>query len=548
MFCFQCEQTEGGKGCTTVGVCGKTPEVAWAQDLLLEEVKVVASYAAAAQKKGAAVPNDISRFTLEALFATLTNVNFDKTRFSAYLAKAKGYEAQARALYAGVSGGKDDLALESAVDLDGDYEKQGRAFGVQAREERVGNEDVVSVMELITYGLKGMAAYADHAAQLGYESDDTYKFVFDTLAKLHEAERNAPALGELLGLALAVGEANAGVMAMLDKAHKESFGVPSPAPVNRATKKGKALLVSGHDLGDLKRVLELTEGTGVNVYTHGEMMPAHGYEELRKHKHLVGNFGGAWQHQNLDFTLFPGPILVTTNCLVEPRKSYANRIYTTNAVGFEGVTHVENRAFEPIVQQALELEGFAEDQPEKLHTVGFGHDAIVGMADTIVQLVKEGKISRFFFIGGCDGTEGERSYFTKLAKATPRDSVILTAGCGKYRLNHLKLGELGETGLPRVLDMGQCNDSYGAVRVALALAEAFGTDVNGLPLSLAVSWFEQKAVAVLLTLLHFGVRDIRLGPALPAFITPNVLDVLVEKFALKPIGDPKEDLANMMKE
>jgi hydroxylamine reductase len=393
-----------------------------------------------------------------------------------------------------------------------------------------------------------LAAYAEHAAQLGHEDAATFAFVHETLAKLRDAETNVLPLEELLGMALKVGEMNAGVMAMLDKAHKETFGVPSPSPVNRAAKAGKALLVSGHDMADLKAILEMTEGTGVNVYTHGEMMPAHGYGELKKYPHLVGNYGGAWQHQNLDFTLFPGPIIVTTNCLVEPRKSYADRIYTTNAVGFDGVKHIKNRDFAPVIEQAKQLEGFAADEPEKLTTIGFGHDAIIGLADTIVQLVKAGKISRFFFIGGCDGTEGERSYFTKLAKASPKDSVILTAGCGKYRINHLKLGELGETGLPRVLDMGQCNDSYGAVKVALALAQAFETDVNGLPLSLAVSWFEQKAVAVLLTLLHFNVRNIRLGPALPAFITPNVLNVLVENFALKPIGDPKEDLEQMMKE
>lgn len=549
MFCFQCEQTNEGTGCTTVGVCGKTPEVAWAQDLLVEQLKNVAAYTHAAIQLGADTPHDISKFTIGALFATLTNVNFDASRFREYLEQAVELEAKAKKLYMDANGGKDDLGLPQKVDLSQDLSEQGRKYGVVARGERFGgNPDAASVVELITYGLKGMAAYADHASQLGYEDPSIFNFVFETLDKIRTAEQEVPDLNALLGTALAVGAKNAEVMALLDKAHTTEFGTPSPAKANRSPVAGKAILVSGHDLGDLRALLEQTQGTGVNVYTHGEMLPAHGYPELRKFDHLKGNYGGPWQQQNFDFSMFPGPILITTNCLVEPRKGYRNRIYTTNAVGFDGITHVKERDFSAIVAQAQQLEGFTEDEKPHHLDVGFGHATVLSLADTIVKLVKDKQISRFFFIGGCDGSEGERSYFTKLAKETPKDSVILTAGCGKYRFNHLPLGQLGDTGLPRVLDMGQCNDSFGAVKVAMALAEAFETDVNGIPLSLAVSWFEQKAVAVLLTLLHLNVKNIRLGPALPAFITPNVLNILVDNYGIKPIGNPKEDLKAMMLE
>lgn len=549
MFCFQCEQTNEGTGCTTVGVCGKTPEVAWAQDLLVEQLKNVAAYTHAAVQLGVETPPDISKFAIGALFATLTNVNFDAKRFKEYLEQAIECEKKAKQLYMAANGGKDDIGLMTKVDLSQDLSEQGRKYGVAARGEKfAGNADAASVVELITYGLKGMAAYADHASQLGYEDPSIFNFVFEALDKIRVAEQEAPDLNALLGTALAVGAKNAEVMALLDKAHTAEFGTPSPAKANRSPSAGKAILVSGHDLGDLRALLEQTEGTGVNVYTHGEMLPAHGYPELRKFSHLKGNYGGPWQQQNFDFSMFPGPVLITTNCLVEPRKGYRSRIYTTNAVGFDGITHVKERDFSAIVAQAQQLEGFTEDETPQYLDVGFGHATVLSLADTIVQMVKDKKISRFFFIGGCDGSEGERSYFTKLAKETPKDSVILTAGCGKYRFNHLPLGELGDTGLPRVLDMGQCNDSFGAVKVAMALADAFDTDVNGIPLSLAVSWFEQKAVAVLLTLLHLNVKNIRLGPALPAFITPNVLNILVDNYGIKPIGNPKEDLKAMMLE
>ena len=387
-----------------------------------------------------------------------------------------------------------------------------------------------------------MAAYADHAQILGQEDDTVYSFIHETLNTLAQGNHTAEAL---LPLALKVGEVNLKVMEMLDRAHTSTYGDPEPTPVRITPVKGKAILVSGHDLKDLEELLKQTEGKGIHIYTHGEMLPAHGYPKLKKYKHLIGNYGGAWQDQRREFDEFPGAILMTTNCIQKPKGSYERRIFTCGEAGWPGVKHIEDRDFTPVITAAQQAEGFTEDGEEKTILVGFGHNAVMGVADKVVEAVKAGRIKHFFLIGGCDGAKPGRNYFTELAEAVPDDCVILTLACGKYRFNKLDFGEIG--GIPRLLDIGQCNDSYSAIQIAVALAKAFDCGVNDLPLSLVISWFEQKAVAILLTLLHLGITNIRLGPSLPAFVSPNILNVLVEKFEIKPIGAVQEDLAAMLK-
>jgi len=397
------------------------------------------------------------------------------------------------------------------------------------------------LQELLLYGLKGMAAYAEHALVLGHEDDSVYAFIAEALFYLAE---EIPSVEKLLALNLKCGEVNLLVMELLDTANTGAYGHPVPTPVRVEPLKGKAILVSGHDLKDLEILLVQTEGKGINIYTHGEMLPAHGYPELKKFKHLVGNYGGAWQDQKVEFARFPGAILMTTNCIQEPQENYENRIFTSGLVGWSGVTHIANGDFSPVIEAALAASGFADDGQDKTILVGFGHNAVLGVADKVVDAVKSGAIKHFFLVGGCDGARSGRDYYTEFAESVPKDCVIMTLACGKFRFNKLDFGTIG--GIPRLLDIGQCNDAYSAIQIAVALSKAFNCGVNDLPLSLVLSWYEQKAVAILLTLLHLGIRNIRLGPTLPAFVTPNVLKVLNEKFNLMPIKTAAQDLKDIL--
>jgi hydroxylamine reductase len=546
MFCYQCEQTAKGTGCTAHGVCGKDPETAALQDLLVHALKGVSMYAHRARELGSS-ENEIDVFLIKGLFSTLTNVNFSPERFRRYLREAALWRDKAKALYESTCKGAGQepetlsgpAAWDPADDLDG-LIRQGENVSIENRIE-VRGEDIAGLEELITYGLKGIAAYADHAQILGQSDDQVYAFFHETLNTLARGDH---AVEELLPLALKVGEVNLKVMELLDTAHTSTYGHPEPTPVRITPVKGKAILVSGHDLKDLEELLKQTEGKGINIYTHGEMLTAHSYPKLKKYKHLVGNYGGAWQDQRQEFDEFPGAILMTTNCIQKPKSSYQERIFTCGLVGWPGVKHIQDRNFTPVIEAAQHAEGFTEDGENNTILVGFGHNAVMGVADKVIEAVKAGLVKHFFLIGGCDGAKPGRNYFTELAEAVPDDCVILTLACGKYRFNKLDFGDIG--GIPRLLDIGQCNDSYSAIQIAVALAGAFECGVNDLPLSLVISWFEQKAVAILLTLLHLGITDIRLGPSLPAFVSPNVLNVLVEKFEIKPIGAVQEDLAAML--
>lgn len=539
MFCFQCEQTAMGKGCTVRGVCGKNAVVADLQDVLLYATKGISMYANRARALGAK-DCEIDVFTVEALFTTVTNVDFDPERLQGWITKAAQIRDKARALYESAAGPATETlwgpALwEPAQDVEG-LASQGREIGIDKRRESLG-EDVVSLQEIISYGLKGAAAYADHAHILGHEDDAVYAGFHEALDFLTNPN---PTVDQLVSMALKVGELNLKVMAILDAANTGHYGHPIPTAVRVTPVKGKAIVVSGHDLKDLEELLKQTEGKGINVYTHGEMLPAHGYPELKKYSHLVGNYGGAWQDQAKEFDAFPGAILMTTNCIQKPRETYEARIFTSGLVAWPGVTHISNGDFTPVIEAALAAPGFAEDCEDKVITVGFGHNAVMSVADKVINGVKNGAIRHFFLIGGCDGAKSGRNYYTQFAQMVPKDCVILTLACGKYRFNKLDFEDIG--GIPRLLDIGQCNDAYSAIQIALALSEAFGVGVNDLPLSLILSWYEQKAVAILLTLLHLGIRNIRLGPSLPAFISPNVLNVLVESFSIMPIGTPEGDL------
>jgi len=542
MFCYQCEQTAKGTGCTVHGVCGKDPETAALQDLLVHAVKGISMYAHRARQLGAADRN-VNVFTVKALFSTLTNVDFDTGRFRALLEEAARVRDRAKALYeeACSKAGKKPETLDGpaawqpAGDLNG-LIAQGESVTIAKRIEELG-QDVTGLQELLTYGIKGAAAYADHAQILGQEDDAVYGFFHEAFDYLAEGQPDAD---ELVKLNLRCGEVNLRAMELLDAANTGAYGDPVPTQVRVTPVAGKAIVVSGHDLKDLEELLKQTEGKGINVYTHGEMLPAHGYPGLKKYKHLAGNYGGAWQDQRKEFDEFPGAVLMTTNCIQKPKDSYKDRIFTCGMVGWPGVRHITDRNFAPVIEAALAAEGFASDAPEKTITVGFGHNAVLGVADKVIEAVKSGAVRHFFLIGGCDGAKPGRNYYTELAQAVPQDCIILTLGCGKYRFNKLDFGTVA--GLPRLLDIGQCNDAYSAVQIALALAKAFDTDVNSLPLAMVLSWYEQKAVAILLTLLHLGIKNIRLGPSLPAFVTPNILQVLVDNFNLMAISTPEEDL------
>lgn len=547
MFCFQCEQTSKGTGCAISAVCGKDPETAILQDLLIHAAKAVAQYAHRAHRLGAR-NRVLDRYILEALFITVTNVNFDPPAIAEVIQRGAVIRDAARSLYedAACKAGQTPEALRGPAtwqpaDTIPGLVKQGELVSVPFRREQYG-PDISGLQELLLYGIKGAAAYADHALILGYESDEVYDYFAEALSYLADEE---PSVDGLFGLSMRCGEVNLKVMELLDTAHTSTYGHPVPTPVRIEPLKGKAILVSGHDLKDLEHLLQQTEGKGINIYTHGEMLPAHAYPKLKAYKHLAGNYGGAWQDQKVEFAKFPGAILMTTNCIQEPQPSYAERIFSAGHVGWPGVCHISDGDFTPVIESALAAPGFAEDGPEKTILTGFGHNAVLGAADKIVEAVKSGAIKHFFLVGGCDGAKVGRDYYTEFAEAVPNDCVILTLACGKYRFNKLDFGDIG--GIPRLLDMGQCNDAYSAIQVAVALAGAFKCGVNELPLSMILSWYEQKAVAILLTLLFLGIRNIRLGPTLPAFITPAVLAVLVEKFNLMPISTAENDLAAILK-
>jgi hydroxylamine reductase len=547
MFCYQCEQTAAGKGCTKMGVCGKEPQVAELQDLLVHSCKAIAMYGHRARNLGAK-DVAIDRFVIEALFSTVTNVNFDADRLEALIRKAAEVLANARALYEWACKQKGQAAERIAA-LDGWKVPQGRqqmlqeaaALSVARRLEQLG-PDVAGLQELITYGIKGMAAYADHALVLGKTDEEVFAFFHESLNFLTTPE--ARQVDALVAMAMKVGEVNLKVMGLLDEANTSTYGHPEPTVVRVTPKKGKAILVSGHDLKDLDELLKQTEGKGINVYTHGEMLPCLAYPGLKRYRHLAGNYGGAWQDQQKEFEAFPGAILMTTNCIQKPRPSYVDRIFTSGLVAFPGVKHVSNKDFTPVLSAALKAPGFAADGEDKTIMVGFGRNAVLGVADKVIEAVKAGKIRRFFLIGGCDGAKTGRNYYTEFAQSVPSDCVILTLACGKYRFNKLPFGDIG--GIPRLLDIGQCNDSYSAIQIAVALAKAFNCGVNDLPLSMILSWYEQKAVCILLTLLHLGIRNIKIGPSVPAFLGPNVLNVLVEKFNVSPIKTAQEDLAECL--
>ncbi len=551
MFCYQCEQTqfdEGVHGCFgSRGACGKDAATSDLQDVLIHVCKGIAQYAVRARALGA-VDVEADRFLMFAVFTTLTNVNFDADKFVAWIGEAAAVRTRVKALYENAARAKGKTpetlrgpaAFEPAGDLGG-LLTQAKETGVKYGIEKLG-EDAIGLRNLLLYSVKGVAAYGHHAHVLGQERDAVFAGLERALDKLASEEAD---LGVLLEEALEIGRVNFAAMEALDAGNTGTFGQPEPTQVRVTPVKGKAILVSGHDLKDLLGLLQATQGKGINVYTHGEMLPAHAYPKLKAFPHLKGNYGGAWQDQQIEFAAFPGPVVLTSNCLIKPLKTYSDRVWTLGPVGWPGIKHLEGEDYAPIVEQALALPGFAADEAEQSITVGFGRNTVLGVADKVIDAVKSGAIKHFFLVGGCDGAKSGRNYFTDFADNAPKDTVILTLGCGKYRFNKHDFGTIG--GLPRLLDMGQCNDAYSALIVATKLAEAFGCGVNDLPLSLIVSWFEQKAAAILCTLLALGVRHIKLGPTLPAFLTPALVGVLVEKFGIAPVGeDAKADIAQCM--
>ncbi|MBN2047184.1 MAG: hydroxylamine reductase [Anaerolineaceae bacterium] len=518
MFCFQCEQTAGHRGCTRVGVCGKPPEVANAQD------KLTGTMVGLARAAGGKSPNrETSVLMMRGLFTTVTNVNFDESRVDETIAE-----------------------INTAIEALGGAETLNPAL------LWIGDEDIVSLRSTLLLGMRGMGAYALHAHVLGYHNPEVDDWLFKGMRAIGEDH----SIDEWLDLLKEFGFANLKCMELLDKAHVTTFGSPVPTKVTMKVEKGPFIVISGHDMHDMKMLLEQTEGKGINIYTHGEMLPAHGYPELKKYPHLKGNFGTAWQNQKKEFDGVPAAFLFTTNCLMPPRESYIDRVYTTAEVAFPGLVHIPedpatgHKDFTPVIEKALELGGFDEDQVftginggSELMT-GFAHDTVIGAADQVVEAVKSGAIRHFFLVGGCDGARTGRNYYTEFVQDAPDDTVILTLACGKYRFNDLQIGEIG--GLPRMMDMGQCNDAFSAIQVALALANAFECGVNDLPLTLVLSWYEQKAVCVLLTLLALGLKNIYIGPSVPAFFSSNVLDVLVKKYDLKTISTAEQDLAEIL--
>jgi hydroxylamine reductase len=532
MFCNQCEQTARGEGCTTVGVCGKTEDVAALQDLLVNATRGLAVVANAAQALGIDVSAE-GAFTDDALFQTLTNVDFDPETISASIDRAIELREALKARV-GAAGGSghysDQWANFSAASSVAEKVAQGMELGSPWDTSR--DADVQALQQTTLFGLKGVAAYESHARILGKTDPAIYAYIFKALAALGDTSLD---LNAWVGLALECGTVNLRAMEILDEANIAAYGSPTITAVQLGHKAGKAILVSGHDLADVAALLKQTEGTGVNVYSHGEILPAHAYPELHKYPHFAGHYGTAWQNQRAEFEAFPGAILLTTNCLMPPRDSYKDRVFTAGPVNFPGLTHVSRDDFSAVIEKAQSMPGFAEDTDADEVLVGFGHDTVMSVAPTVIDAVKSGAIRHFFLVGGCDGAKPGRNYFSDFVDQAPADTIVLTLACGKFRFFDRKLGEIG--GLPRLMDVGQCNDAYSAVQIAVALANAFECEVNELPLSMIVSWYEQKAVAILLSLLSLGIKGIRLGPSLPAFITPNVLGVLVENFDIKPIGE-----------
>ncbi len=543
MFCYQCEQAANGKACTVVGVCGKSPEVSALQDLLVYSLKGLSLYAVEGKKAGVN-DGEANVFTAKALFSTLTNVDFDPQRFERLIWKSFELRERLKAKVK-AAGGRPELAHGSAS-----FKPESSIAGLVKQGERAVervpdsgmNPDIQSLQDVLLYGIKGVAAYIDHAHILGRSDNGVYAFLHEALAALTRVDLS---LHDWIGLVLKCGEVNLKAMEILDAANTGTYGHPVPTRVLLGTKKGKALLVSGHDLKDLEAILKQTEGKGIYVYTHGEMLPAHGYPALKKYPHLYGHYGTAWQNQQKEFANFPGAVVMTTNCLQKPLASYRENIFTCGLVGWPDVAHIADGDFTPAISRALALPGFAQDKAGKEVTAGFARTAVLSVADKVIDAVKAGRIRHFFLVGGCDGARPGRNYYSRFVEKAPKDTVVLTLACGKFRFFDKDLGDIG--GISRLLDIGQCNDAYSAIEIALALSKAFNVGVNDLPLSFVLSWYEQKAVAILLTLLHLGIKNIRLGPTLPAFITPGVLDVLVKNFAIKPIAQtPEADLEEIL--
>jgi len=550
MFCYQCEQTtrsESGNGCHEAkGVCGKDATTADLQDLMIYGLQGVAQFAK--RLRQAHQPQaKADEFILYGLFTTLTNVNFNATRFVQLIKEAAQWRDQLKTQYASINpigcaaleSVSEQAKWQPAANMPGML-AQARLTALNLDVQSLG-EDIVGLRAMMLYGIKGAAAYAYHALMLGYRDDDIYAGFEDALDFIALQPSNAD---DLLAWCLRIGELNYKVMEMLDAANTGNFGAQEISTVNLGTVKGKAILVSGHDMHDLAQLLEQTKDTGINVYTHGEMLPAHAYPKMKAYPHLVGNYGTAWQNQQMEFAQFPGPIVMTSNCLIEPDSAYRHRIFTAGPVGWQGLRHIANGDFSPVIEAAQALPGFADDTAGQQITIGFGRDTVMSVADKVIDAVKTGAIKHFFLVGGCDGAAPGRNYFTDVAEHAPDNTVVMTLGCGKYRFNTHEFGDIG--GIPRLLDMGQCNDAYSAIQVAGALAKAFDCGVNDLPLSLMISWFEQKAVAVLLTLLSLGIRGIRLGPTLPAFLTPALLAKLGEAFDLKATANAAEDIQDAM--
>lgn len=537
MFCYQCEQTAKGEGCTKIGVCGKQPEVAALQDLVVYAMRGLSQVAVEGRKVGISDP-EVNSFTAEAMFSTLTNVDFDPERFPPLLEKIVALRERLKTKVK-TAGGKVDFPdgpanLTLAGNLEG-LTAQGEKVGIQS--DTTTDRDIHALIWTVTFGIKGIAAYADHARILGKEDEAIYAFIHEGLAAALNKDLT---LNDWIGLTMKAGEINLRTMEILDAANTETYGHPVPTKVPLGHKKGKAILVSGHDLKDMELILKQTEGKGITVYTHGEMLPLHAYPQLKKYAHFYGHYGTAWQNQGKEFAEFPGAIVMTTNCIQKPKESYQANIFTTGLVGWPGVAHMADKNFTPAIERAMALPGFAEDLDGKTVTVGFGRDTVMGVAGTVIEAVKNKAIRHFFLVAGCDGAKPGRNYYTEFVEKAPNDTVILTLACGKFRFFDKDLGTIG--GIPRLLDVGQCNDAYSAVQIAVALAKAFNVGVNELPLSMILSWYEQKAVAILLTLLYLGIKNIRLGPSLPAFVTPNVLDFLVKNFNIMPITTPEADL------
>lgn len=524
MFCFQCEQTAGCSGCTgNMGVCGKSADTAQIQDQL---TGALIGLSRSTEGNAHKLSDTTASVVVEGLFATLTNVNFDN---EALLRILQSVEEEKKKLV------PDCYVCAASCGKNNDYDM---------KELWNANEDIRSLKSLILFGIRGIAAYAYHAAVLGYKDEKIHQFLYKALFAIGTSDWG---MDELLPIVLEVGEVNLSCMEMLDKANTETFGHPKPVEVSLTVEKGPFIVISGHDLYDLKLLLEQTNGKGINIYTHGEMLPAHAYPELKKYSHLRGNFGTAWHNQQKEFENIPAPVLFTTNCLMPPKESYRDRVFTTEVVGYPGMVHIDDKKdFTPVIEKALELGGFDTDtvltgiNGGKTVMTGFARNTVMAVADTVVDAVKSGAIRHFFLVGGCDGARSGRNYYTDFVKQTPKDTVILTLACGKYRFNDLDLGTIG--GLPRLMDIGQCNDAYSAICIAKALSEAFSCEINELPLSMILSWYEQKAVCILLTLLHLGIKNIRLGPSLPAFLSENVLNFLVENYQIAPITTPEEDL------